>query len=109
MPAITITEKQQSIAAARRSDDWNWEDTETFVVDDFGHNEWVPVVIFFTTGTISFRVRAHFATDGSFEDAAIVKVVIASRDGSIQPTVEATHHTTDWNQFIGWIKNDPSI
>jgi hypothetical protein len=66
-------------------------------------------VIFFTTGTISFRVRAHFTADGSFDAAAISKVVVAPSNGAIRPTVESTQHTTDWNQFIGWIKNDPSI
>jgi hypothetical protein len=109
MPTITITEKQQAITAARATDDWNWEDTETYVVDDFGNSEWVPVVIFFTTGTISFRIRAHFTNGGNFDSAAISKIVIASRNGSISPVVESTQHTTDWATFIGWIKNDPSI
>ena len=109
MPAITITEHQQAIQAARATDDWSHEHTHFSTTDDFGDHQWVLVVVFSTTGAISFRVRAHFTTGGSFDNAAISKIVIASHNGRIQPTVEAVRHTTDFSTFIGWIKNDHTV
>lgn len=112
MPAIIITEKQQAITAANKTEVWSVE--ENRVDADTG---WpTDIVSFDSRGLIRFTIVAEFdgrgfagAHPGSFVGAVLRHFRFDHGHGGWSHQQQWARTTSDWSEFLGWVNGQSKM